>query len=335
MGGLDAKTKSSFNLMRREFSLPPGKIISRARVYVAATQSHSFWDFRINGQRVDDRVIFRSGYFTFDVTKLLHVGAANVIGVMLGGDGDKHKEWLCDVDVWFTDGTHLSVVTDKNCKGFTGGPVVSAMENDGEDYDARKETEVAGWDRPGFQDGDWSPVKLFAGNKQPGSGHQRDVVRIHETLAAVAMMEPKPGVRIFDLGRNISGWARITVKGKAGTVVTLRYAERVFPDGTLDRSSNLSGLPAQAIDHYTLKGEGSETWEPYLTFHGFRYVEVTGDVALTPKSVEGRWVHSDILKRAATFACSDALLNEEFDAFRTGELDNSIYLHSGLSLIHI
>ena len=321
----------AFNLMRREFSLPPGKVIDRARVYVAAsTLSHSHWDFHINGQRVDDRVIFlNSGYFTFDVTKLLHAGGANAIGVMLGGDGDNHGQWLCDVDVWFTDGTRLTVGTDNGCKGFTGGPVISAMENDGENYDARKEAEVAGWDAPGFQDQGWSAVKLFPAIKRPDTGHQRDAVRIHETVPSVAMTEPKPGVRIFDLQRNISGWARITVKGKAGTVVTLRYAERVFPDGTLDRSSNLSGLPAQAIDHYTLKGDGAETWEPYLTYHGFRYIEVSGSVALTQKSVEGRWIHSDIIRRATTFSCSDALLNKEFEALRVGELDNSVYMHSG------
>ncbi|TSA37442.1 MAG: hypothetical protein D4R65_00790 [Verrucomicrobiaceae bacterium] len=319
----------AFNLMRCEFSLPPDKGISRARVYVAAdTQSRSYWDFRINGQRVDDKVIFRSGYFTFDVTKLLHAGAANAIGVVLGGGGDKPKQWLCDVDVWFTDGTRLTVGTDKDCKGFTGGPVISATELDGENYDARKEAEVEGWDLPGFQDGGWSAMKLFPGTKRPDTGHQRDAVRIHETIPAVAMTEPNPGVRIFDLGRNISGWARITVKGKAGTVVTLRYAERVKADGTLDRSSNLTGLPAKAIDQYTLKGDGIETWEPFLTYHGFRYVEVSGDVELTKKSLEGRWIHSDILRREATFSCSDALLNQEFDAFRTGELDNSMYLHT-------
>ena len=317
----------ALNLMRREFSLPPGKVINRARVYVTAN-SQSYWDFHINGQRVDDRVIFRSGYFTFDVIQLLHAGAANAIGVVLGGKGDKHKDWLCDVDVWFTDGTHLTVGTDNACKGFTGGPVISAMANDGENYDARKEAEVAGWDAPGFQDQGWSAVKLFPGTKRPDTGHQRDAVRIHETLPAVAMTEPKPGVRIFDLRHNISGWARITVKGKAGTVVTLRYAERVYPDGTLDRSSNLTGLPAQAIDQYTLKGDDSETWEPYLTYHGFRYVEVTGDVKLTRESVQGRWIHSDILRREAVFSCSDALLNQEFDAFCTGELDNSMYHHT-------
>ena len=53
---------------------------------------------------------------------------------------------------------------------------------DGENYDARKEAEVAGWDRPGFQDAGWSAVRLFPGTKRPDTGHQRDAVRIHETL---------------------------------------------------------------------------------------------------------------------------------------------------------
>jgi len=321
-----------FNLMRYEFSLPPGKVISRARVYVTANcAGRNYWDFRMNSRRANDTVTLRGGYFTFDVTKLLKEGAANALGVMIGSKADddkKPKQWLCDVDVWFTDGTHLTIGTGGKAKGLWGGPVISATELDGENYDARKEAEVAGWDAPGFQATGWSAVRLIAGTKRSDTGYQRDAVRIHETLPAVAMTEPKPGVRIFDIGRNISGWARMTVKGKAGTVVTLRYAERVKADGSLDRSSNLTGLPAQAIDQYILKGDGTETWEPFLTYHGFRYVEVTGDVELTQKSVEGRWIHSDILHRATVFSCSDALLNREFDAFRTGELDNSMYHHT-------
>ena len=321
-----------FNLMRYEFSLPPGKIISRARAYISANcGGRGYWDFRMNGQRVNDTVTLRGGYFTFDVTKLLKEGTANAMGVMIGskaGEDKKPKQWLCDVDVWFTDGTHLTLGTDGKGKGLWGGPVISAMELDGENYDARKEAEVAGWDKPGFRDAGWSAVRLLPGTKRTDAGYQRDAVRLHQTLPAVAMTETAPGVRIFDLGRNISGWARITVQGKAGTVVSLRFAERVYPDGNINRSSNLSGLPAEAIDQYTLKGDGLETWEPFLTYHGFRYVEVSGSVALTQKSLEGRWIHSDILRHQATFSCSDELLNKEFEAFRVGELDNSMYFHT-------
>jgi alpha-L-rhamnosidase len=330
VGGLDAATKTSFNLIRSEFSLPAGKTISRARVYLAAEVfSRSYWDFRINGQRADDTVIMRDGYFTFDVTQILQPGAANAIGIQFGERGEKARQWLCDLDVWFTDGTRLTVGTDAACKGLLGGPVLKANELDGENYDARKEAEIEGWDRSGFRDDGWMGVQVFAGARKPDAGHQRDAVRIHATLPAVALTEPQPGVRIFDLGRNISGWVRLKVKGKPGTVVTLRFAERVKVDGSLDRSSNSVGeaMKAEAVDCYTLKGGEEETWEPCLTFHGFRFVEVTGDVKLERGSIAGRWIHSDILRQATEFSCSDELLNEEFDAFRTGELDNSMYLH--------
>jgi len=329
VGGIDPAQHTSFNLIRREFRLPPGKTILRARAYVAAeVLSRSYWDFYVNGRRPSDAVNFRKDYSTFDLTALLHPGDANAVGVMIGDRGNQPKSWLCDVDVWFTDGTRLTVGTDKDCQGFTGGPVVSARELDGENYDARLEAAVAGWDDPGFSAAGWRPVRILAGTKRPDRGHESDAVRIHETIPAVALTEPAPGVHIFDLGRNISGWARLTVQGRAGTTLTLRYAERVKADGTLDRSSNLVGIPAEAVDHYTLKGGGPETWEPYLTYHGFRYVEVTGDAALTTASLEGRWIHSDILHQATEFACSDPLLNREFDAFRTGELDNSMYFHT-------
>lgn len=330
VGGLDAATKTSFNLIRREFSLPPGKTISRARIYVAAnTFSRSYWDFHLNGRRVDDRVIFQNDYYSFDVTQQLKPGAANAMGIQFGDRGGKAREWLCDVDVWFTDGTRLTVGTDAECKGLLGGPVIKATELGGENYDARKEAEVAGWDRPGFKDAGWTAVQTLVG-KRPDDGHQRDAVRIHETLPAIAMTEPAPGVRIFDLGRNISGWARLTVKGKPGTVVTLRFAERVKADGSLDRSSNSVGeaMKAEAIDQYTLKGGAEETWQPFLTYHGFRFVEVTGDVALTRESSAGIWIHSDIIRQATKFSCSDDLLNAEFEAFRVGELDNSMYFHT-------
>jgi alpha-L-rhamnosidase len=330
VNGKDPRDQRFFNYIRRSFSVPPGKSVSRARAYVAGNTGHrAFWDFRINGGRADDTVILKDGgYFTFDVTKALRAGE-NVVGAIFGDDSDKDttaKIWICDVDVWFTDNTHLTFGTDATCKGFRGGPFISANELDGVTYDARKEADIAGWDKPGFQDADWLPVTVTSALR-PSQSFQRDAVSLHKTLPAVAMTTPAPGVRIYDLGTNISGWARLTVRGTAGTTVTLRHAERLKDDGTLDRSSNLKGIPAEAIDRYTLKGGGTEVLEPWLTWHGFRYVEVTGDVTLTPASIEGRWIHSDITRRSATFSCSDELLNQLFTAFRVGELDNSMYYH--------
>lgn len=330
VSGKDPRDQRPFNYYRQRFNVPAGKTISRARAYAAGdTKNRGFWDFRINGQRADDTVILKEGgYFAFDVTKFVRPGE-NVVGAIFGDDTDKDmtaKIWICDVDVWFTDNTRLTFGTDATCKGFRGGPFITANELDGVVYDARKEAEITGWDKPGFKDANWLPLQVI-GDLRPNRSFQRDAVRLQKILPAVAMTTPVPGVRIYDLGTNISGWSRLTVSGKAGATVTLRHTERLNADGTLDRSSNLNGIPAQAINRYTLKGGGTEVWEPWLAWHGFRYVEVTGDVALTPQGIEGRWIHSDIIRRSTTFSCSDQLLNELFTAFRVSELDNSMYFH--------
>ena len=69
------------------------------------------------------------------------------------------------------------------------------------------------------------------------------------------------------------GWARLHVSGKAGTKVRIRFGEVLKPNGEL-YTENLR--TAEATDTYILRGKGSETFEPHFTFHGFRYVELTG-----------------------------------------------------------
>ena len=75
------------------------------------------------------------------------------------------------------------------------------------------------------------------------------------------------------MGQNFAGVARLKIKGEPGQKITLRFAERLNPDGTI-YTVNLRG--ARATDTYICRGHGTETWEPRFTFHGFQYVEVTG-----------------------------------------------------------
>src|SRR5215218_10696923 len=94
----------------------------------------------------------------------------------------------------------------------------------------------------------------------------------------------------FDLGKNMVGWVRLRVEGEAGTLITLRHAEALNPDGTI-YTTNLRS--ARATDRYVLKGEGEEVYEPRFTFHGFRYVEVTGYPGEPPLgAITGCVVHS-------------------------------------------
>jgi alpha-L-rhamnosidase len=131
-------------------------------------------------------------------------------------------------------------------------------------------------------------------------------IRVVETIKPAAVRSPKPGMYVFDMGQNIVGWCRLRVKGPRGAEVVLRHAESLQSDGTL-YMANLRG--AKVMDRYVLRGGGEETWEPRFTYHGFRYVEVTGwPGEPTLDSIEGRVVHDD-LESAGQWSCSNPLLN--------------------------
>ena len=105
-------------------------------------------------------------------------------------------------------------------------------------------------------------------------------IRVEQTLTAKSMTEPKPGVYVYDFGQNFSGVERLRVSGPAGTDVRVRFAEIVNDDGTL-YTDNLR--TAKATDHFILNGNGIEELTPHFTFHGFRYLEITGLPAAPPK----------------------------------------------------
>ena len=70
-------------------------------------------------------------------------------------------------------------------------------------------------------------------------------IRVTQDVKAVSVSEPKPGVYVFDLGQNMVGWSRITVRGAAGATVALTHAEMLGEDGTV-YTDNLRG--AQQTD---------------------------------------------------------------------------------------
>lgn len=157
------------------------------------------------------------------------------------------------------------------------------------------------------------PAPAFVIEPQPA-----DPVRHFESLPARSVSEPRPGRFVFDLGQNMVGWTKLNVSGRAGQTLTVRHAEFLNPAGTL-YTSNLRG--ATATDFFTLKG-GRETLEPPFTFHGFRYVEITGLDSMPPASmVTGIVAHSDI-KQTGTFESSDPLVNQLFHNIIWGQKGN-------------
>lgn len=318
-------------MLRNTFAL--GKKIARARAYVDGL---GFYELSVNGRKVGDGVLRpantpyerRALYATYDVTNELRHGA-NAVGIWLGhGYGSRFSpygfRWLGPeqasllIDVTYTDGTHQAITTGDGWR-WSNGPITANDIYAGETYDARLEQH--GWDRAGFDASAWRPVTTAAAPSTNLVADDVPPVRVVRTLRPVRLTEPRPGTYVYDLGQNIAGWERLRVKGPAGATVRMRTAENFGEDGTLDTTTNRN---AASTDTYTLAGGGTETYEPRFTYHGFRYVEVTGYPGTpTLGSIDGRVVHADV-SSAGYFSSSNALLNRIWRNNRWTILNNSM-----------
>ena len=139
------------------------------------------------------------------------------------------------------------------------------------------------------------------------------------TLAATNLTVPKPGCYTFDLGQNMVGWVRLNISGNVGDRITVRHGEMLNPDGSV-YTANLRG--AVATDFYIFGTNGTITYEPRFTFHGFRYVEVRGlSAPPTLSAATGIVVHADIAQ-TGSFACSSPLVNQLYSNILWGQRGN-------------
>jgi len=306
--------------LRKTFTIE--KQVERAVVYVTA---RGVFELHLNGKPVSGDVFApgwtdyrkRIQYHTYEVTSLLNRGE-NVLGALLGdgwysgylawtrkrGHYGLQNSLLLNLELEYRDGSREVVATGKTWR-CAESPIVSSDMLMGEYYDARRE--MPGWDAPGFDDSSWEPVITL---EKPGArlvARRCRPVRVTEYITPVSVGEPGKGSYVFDLGQNIAGWARLRVKGEKGTRVTLRFAERLNPDGTI-YTTNLRA--AGCTDTYILRGGEEEVFEPRFTFHGFQYVEVTGYPGVPDKNtVTGCVIHSNT-PVAGTFECSNPMVNK-------------------------
>ncbi|CAM5613438.1 alpha-L-rhamnosidase OS=Streptomyces griseorubiginosus OX=67304 GN=AQJ54_22915 PE=4 SV=1 [Streptomyces griseorubiginosus] len=307
-------------LLRKEFTAAAD--IERARLYVTA---HGLYEIEINGRRVGDHALapgwtsyhHRLRYQTHDVTGHLRAGA-NAIGAWLadgwyrgrlgfgGGHADLYGDrvaLLAQLEIVHRDGSVTVIGTDPSWRA-AQGPILSAGLLDGETYDARQE--LPGWSRPGFDDGDWSPVDVVPRDPATLVAPTGPPVRCTEEIHPVLVTALDDDRLLVDFGQNLVGRVRITVSGPAGHTVVIRHAE-VLQDGELCVRP-LRG--ATSTDRYTLRGGGPETWEPRFTLHGFRYAEITGwrGGGFPGRDIVARVHHTD-MARTGWFACSNDQVN--------------------------
>ena len=316
----DASVPNPAPYFRHSFDLGTG--IRAARLYISAL---GVYEAHLNGQRVGDHILApgwtvyntRLRYQTFDVTELVQEGP-NALGAIVGegwyrgrlgfGGGRRNiygenAALIAQLEVKYDDGRSERIVTDESWRATTG-PIVASSIYDGESYDAR--LELGDWSEADYDDDGWSGVRVHDQTLTVLEAPLGPPVRRIETIAPVAITQSPAGKTLVDFGQNLVGRLSMRVRGETGQTVTLRHAE-VLENGELGTRPLRH---AEATDRYTLRGGGVETYEPFFTFHGFRYVEVEGwPGVLNPADITAIVIHSDMV-RTGWFDCSDPMLNQ-------------------------
>lgn len=355
-------------LLRREFKVTKPVVRARLHVaglgwYVPSLNGRRVGDHVLDPPwtAFDKRVLFS----THDVTGQLASGA-NCLGFALGNGWYNplplrmwgHRNIRASLPVGrprviaclvvdHPDGTSTKVVTGP---GWTTAQseVISNSVYLGEVRDAR--LALPGWGTPGFDASAWKPARVTDAPLEPLRAMVTPPVRCSEPIPAVAVTTPAPGVHIVDIGRNFTGVAEIKLRAPAGTKVTFRYGELLNKDGTLNPMTSVCGqikgtrkgpdgqeMPkggpgaptiAWQQDVYITRGGGDEVYRPDFTFHGFRYMEVTGlPEAPAAADVHGIPQYSD-LPDAGRFSCSSDRLNRIQEICRNTFLSNVVSVQS-------
>ena len=317
---------------RKEFGIT--KTVKNARIYIT---SLGLYQLYINGQKVSADLFTpgwtsynkRLQYQVYDVTALLQqnnaVAAVVSDGWYRGHIGFAHQHnfygnqlaLLAQMRIDYTDGSSETIITDESWKATNSGPITSSDIYNGERYDATKE--LTNWNKAGYNTAAWDNAGILNHTYNTLVASRSVPVRATTEIKAIKKFITPKGEIVYDFGQNMVGWVRAKFKGTKGDTITLRFAEVLDKAGNF-YTDNLRN--AESTDTYISKGEATEIFEPRFTFHGFRYLQVSGNsVPLPAENLTGIVVHSDMAP-TGTFSCSDSLINQLQHNIQWGQRGN-------------
>lgn len=302
--------------LRRVFSAPEGTM---KRFYITC---HGLYEAWLNGKRVGDAVLMPGSsnynneliYQTYDVADLLREGENELVIVLGDGwyrstsgvDGDRgvfgqELGLLCQLEV---DGESV-LVSDETWEASQAGPLQQNDMQQGEVYDARKETFAT-------ENGVWHPVKTEDFDKNLLKGMNTVPIKEMENFEGKLIQTPN-GETIIDFGQNLAGYLEFTVFGKDGETIVLTHGESLDENGNFttenfqDRKRHKEGGTYQMISYICKDGENH--YKPRFTIMGFRYAKVETILDLSDATFIAHAVYSE-MEETADFTCGNADVNQ-------------------------
>lgn len=315
--------------LRKVFTID--KPIAKATAYVVGLGYHEFY---VNGKKTSDRVLDpgqtnydkTAFYITHDISKLLQNGK-NALGIWLGNgffgqsiafDSDLdygQPRAIAMVYLDYSDGTTQTIITDQSWKT-AQSPILFDNVYGGETYDAR--LTINDWSDSNYDDREWqNAAELKApGKKVTFKSQLLEPIRRIEYIQAKQIWKTSNGRYVFDFGKNIAGWLKLTINESAETIISIETAEALDKNKkNIDNTSIghfATGL--KQIYSYIASGRVNESWEPKFSYHGFQYAEVNGLTSPPSKdTIQAVLVHTDVNKHGNFHASSD-IINQIYDA---------------------
>ncbi|MFF0771207.1 family 78 glycoside hydrolase catalytic domain [Nonomuraea wenchangensis] len=317
----DAERGAALLLSTRLALAQPASQVVRATLRATA---HGAYEARIGARPVSDAVLspgwssyeWRLQVQEYDVTHLM-AGLVDV-EVLLGNgwwrgglgftglnlDYGPSIGFIAELEVTYRDRATQVAVTGPHWTARRSQVTENSLY-DGTRIDARPPS------------GEQLPVRVLDFDRSTLVTQTKPAVTRHETLRPVRTWTSPSGRTLVDFGQNLVGWIRLRASGPAGTEITVRHAE-VLEHGE-PATRPLRG--ARATDTFVLSGGPEDVFEPTLTFHGFRYAEITGH----PGDLEAVVVHSD-MRRIGTFECSNPQVNRLVENSVWGQKGNFLDL---------
>ena len=312
----------------------------------------------------------RTLYYEYDVTSFVAEGKNRILlvaapgwyqGRISGGYYGAHMPAVMARVLVEKDGATEAIVTDESWKALCGGQIRTADIWDGEYRDGRFDSyeaiscadyDISAWKQAeicDYFDGEITPFVGPTVRIRDGLGFGAEKMTVYEDtkdngtqfgeINIVAQPEELPVVLkkgqklVVDITQEIVGWINLKIKGDAGTVLKVRYAEFLNDSGDIERGNDgpkgsvytVNLRSAKGKSHYVLNGNGEEVYRPTFTFFGFRYVEISADGDVEITGFKAEVVGSDT-KEIGYMETSDELVNKLISNVIWGQRSNYLFI---------